>query len=280
MTIAQKSGSLIIKEGKVASNCNCCEGWYCCQPQWRCGDWTSRISIEVNIQASDFVRFTSWQSDPNIDSLPQRHFLVTNMLAVGTLFNGSHTLSLESVSGRFATFSKNLKGWPSNCAGGRISAQVSSNLRDFFDPAVAPSDANNLWSVDNVTARAYWLQNEIRGCGPIPGSSEPKTYEYITSKINGTENCQSAKPEVYCDGHNLGEEEINFSSLDFTGPSLGNPYYVPSCTASHTETIQRTQTLPDYSQSTPNRFFPPGTTSVTGSLTVSSTYTIKYDRGG
>jgi len=30
MTIATKSGSLIVKDGKLAENCGCCGGWYCC----------------------------------------------------------------------------------------------------------------------------------------------------------------------------------------------------------------------------------------------------------
>jgi hypothetical protein len=31
MTIATKNGAIIVKDGKLAENCECCGGWYCCE---------------------------------------------------------------------------------------------------------------------------------------------------------------------------------------------------------------------------------------------------------
>lgn len=54
MTLATKNGSLIVKDGVLAENCNCCGGWYCCADV-PCA--TDRLqSVTVTITASNYLR--------------------------------------------------------------------------------------------------------------------------------------------------------------------------------------------------------------------------------
>jgi hypothetical protein len=45
MTIASKSGGLILKDGALATNCGCCGGWYCCP---------SLYTVSVSYDIPDF----------------------------------------------------------------------------------------------------------------------------------------------------------------------------------------------------------------------------------
>lgn len=279
MTIAQKSGALIVKDGRIASNCNCCGGWYCCPPQWKCNNWASQFTIQVNIQASDFVRFTQWQSDPNVDFLPQRYGLATDIMPMATIFSGSHSLTLESVSANFATFAKNINGGSSSCVGGRISANVYADARNPFDPSsTTPSESNRKYIVRNIFVTAPWLLNVLSGCGTIPGGSQPKTYEYISSQLYGDPECDAFKPDVYCNGWYAGIEEQNKrNSLT----PLGVPdIYIPDCATSHTTSQAFTRTQSDLSVSTLSLFGSQysRTSTTTGSLTFTCTTTVTYTR--
>lgn len=52
MTIATKNGSIIVKDGKLAENCGCCGGWYCCRVSQCVSDGIE--SVTASISASDW----------------------------------------------------------------------------------------------------------------------------------------------------------------------------------------------------------------------------------
>lgn len=56
MTIATRNGAIIVKDGKLAEDCACCGGWYCCPSSSCLRDQIS--SVTVSITAQDyFVRY-------------------------------------------------------------------------------------------------------------------------------------------------------------------------------------------------------------------------------
>jgi hypothetical protein len=49
MPLATKSGSLIVKGGSLAENCNCCGGWYCFRQCASCPAGTIPASLKVSV---------------------------------------------------------------------------------------------------------------------------------------------------------------------------------------------------------------------------------------
>jgi hypothetical protein len=78
MPLATKNNAIIIKDGRLAENCNCCGGWYCFTNVCEC---PSIKGVTVSISSSD-NRFTY----PGDDFIKVR----------GSLVSGTHTLSLAS----------------------------------------------------------------------------------------------------------------------------------------------------------------------------------------
>jgi len=68
-SIATKNGSLIVKDGSVAENCNCCGGWYCYQGTCPCNGFSPvcpspgclpkyiKISYQVNFPETAFLYY-------------------------------------------------------------------------------------------------------------------------------------------------------------------------------------------------------------------------------
>ena len=60
MPLATKNGSIIVKDGKLAENCGCCGGWYCCASRSCLAD--DITSIKVSITAEDWHYFLGFQA--------------------------------------------------------------------------------------------------------------------------------------------------------------------------------------------------------------------------
>jgi hypothetical protein len=58
MTIATKNGAIIVKDGKLAENCGCCGGWYCCANSTCAIE--SIQSVSLTIDAQDYLKWSSW----------------------------------------------------------------------------------------------------------------------------------------------------------------------------------------------------------------------------
>jgi len=73
MTLATKNGAIIVKDGRLAENCGCCEGWWCFQdaqfsdPQYA---MTSLKSVSVTIAAQNYIKWSShsWYYGPEYRS--------------------------------------------------------------------------------------------------------------------------------------------------------------------------------------------------------------------
>jgi hypothetical protein len=127
MTIASKSGGLIIKEGALATNCACCETVNPCVD-----DRSDVTGVVVEISASDYLtqRTRVWDSSPiNGDELG----IVTqkdSRAAKTSLLNGTHVLTRDF---RFGTFSDrtiwsiDLEGQPAECGNITIRAVIYNN---------------------------------------------------------------------------------------------------------------------------------------------------------
>lgn len=60
MTLATKNNAIIVKDGKLAENCGCCGGWYCCASRSCLAD--DITSIKVSITAEDWHYYTGFQA--------------------------------------------------------------------------------------------------------------------------------------------------------------------------------------------------------------------------
>lgn len=98
MTLATKNGSLVVKDGKLAENCECCEGdnWYCC-PSRDCIGYSIN-SATVTISATDYLKQTTrsylYYQPPSLNPIGTR-YEHTSVGFLGAAFAGSHSLSRQ-----------------------------------------------------------------------------------------------------------------------------------------------------------------------------------------
>jgi hypothetical protein len=64
MTLATKNGSIIVKDGRLAENCACCGGWYCCADPACASDSiasvTATVTIPEYLRQTFFDQFSPW----------------------------------------------------------------------------------------------------------------------------------------------------------------------------------------------------------------------------
>jgi hypothetical protein len=110
MTLATQNGSLIVKDGKLAENCECCGGWYCCFSPACVAD--SITGVVVTITASDYLRWTRGQFEsPTFGTLYD--FVSVGFL--GSAYAGTHSLTKQPGG---STWTKTFSPTPhSTCVG-------------------------------------------------------------------------------------------------------------------------------------------------------------------
>jgi hypothetical protein len=93
MTIATKSGGLIVKDGKLAENCGCCNKYYCCENK---SQFCQIASVSASVAASDWVYKAQTFSTGSIRFVnldqPCASVFITHALN-GSDANGTHLLS-------------------------------------------------------------------------------------------------------------------------------------------------------------------------------------------
>ena len=91
-SIATKGGAVIVKDGKVAEGCGCCDdgGWYCCLDPVCALDGIK--SVSVTIAAQDYIRWTSNTWYYGTEYLSQGFN--------GAAFNGTFTLTKTATGWR------------------------------------------------------------------------------------------------------------------------------------------------------------------------------------
>ena len=89
--LATKNGSLIVKDGKLAEDCGCCGGWYCCESSVCAANDVQ--SVTVTISAQDFVQRYSPTGLGGSD---------ITIGVRGSSISGSYSLTRSSSSNSFA----------------------------------------------------------------------------------------------------------------------------------------------------------------------------------
>jgi hypothetical protein len=56
MPLATKNNAIIVKDGKLAEDCDCCGGWYCCPSVWACDDIAAKLKFTATLTAYDVNR--------------------------------------------------------------------------------------------------------------------------------------------------------------------------------------------------------------------------------
>jgi hypothetical protein len=131
MTLATKNGSLIVKDGKIAENCGCCEGgWYCCISEpCSVDEFVQSVTVNITTGADQVVVVD--QSAPGFSCIPGQPTFTLHSRMV-TIIQASHYAGSLSLSRQAANEWKYL--YPPDTPG-----NVASVTATFFD---------GLWFVD------------------------------------------------------------------------------------------------------------------------------------
>ena len=127
MTLATKNGSLIVKDGKLAENCNCCGDWYCCPQFVLCPD---RLRVSAEVLAADQsgtytltdARCGAYYWFPNMVGAAISKTAV-NILNASAL-SGSYDLPKTLTDGSVSIFEKSFASDGAGCSGAKISVAV------------------------------------------------------------------------------------------------------------------------------------------------------------
>jgi hypothetical protein len=92
MTLATKNGSIIVKDGKLAENCECCGGWYCCFSSDCASD--SIKSAAVTISAADYLQWTRQVAFRSTGNL----YINTSFGFLGSAYSGTFALEKQTNS--------------------------------------------------------------------------------------------------------------------------------------------------------------------------------------
>ena len=122
MTLATKNGSLIVKDGKIAENCDCCGGWYCCAGVSLCPDM---LRVSVSISASDVTGIYTLAGASCQGSLSSATVsrTVVNIHHLSALA-GNHTLTRVSLINGVSVFRKDIASDSVGCAGASVNVTV------------------------------------------------------------------------------------------------------------------------------------------------------------
>jgi hypothetical protein len=182
MTIASKSGGLILKGGALATNCNCCAegGWYCCLPLVNCLSAELKLRVVLDIDEQSYSLFLGNTlcrgslGGPDVNG----RTICTNYKTAVPSFSGTYILSNPTFSPPSALlFSQVIPGALAN--GATISASVSSTLMSVF--------------IGNHTQ--YRWQKRTLSIGPsINCVQETKTLAEMAGQLTPT----PLDPTVYC----------------------------------------------------------------------------------
>jgi hypothetical protein len=118
MPLATKNNALIVKDGKLAENCNCCGGWYCCADTTCSLDQltTATISITASDYYSRYIELSGGTDGALYQSVGVR-------LAA---YSGIHTLArVSAIGSQNVRFQKDIKPFGVNKCDGFIFVEAS-----------------------------------------------------------------------------------------------------------------------------------------------------------
>jgi hypothetical protein len=139
MTLATKNGAIIVKDGKLAENCGCCGGWYCCQTTL-CPA-SSISSVQVSITAQDWYQ----RSIATVDNTLVNY--ESSGSPIGVL-NGTHSLTLSG-----SQWAKQFSSSSTNC---------SNKLAITLAPIARPGNiAGDLWKLTITTFSSSYQSRTV-----------------------------------------------------------------------------------------------------------------------
>lgn len=123
MTLATKSGSLIVKDGQIAENCDCCGDWYCCA-SLSCVP-LDVSSVSVSITAEDY--FAKYDMLDNLVTANSPYKSSAGFL--GSLFSGTRQLTrvASTQSPAMSRWETTYSGFPAGCGTQTLSVTLNAN---------------------------------------------------------------------------------------------------------------------------------------------------------
>lgn len=129
--LAAKNNALIVKDGKIAENCGCCGGWYCCQAPACAADTVASVTATFTVPS--YLRQTYWNQ-----TSPWALKEYTSVGVDGSALSGVYTLTrvgntnqwsrpASSCRGVSITFTLNTPASPSS----PISASGTASFNTF-----------------------------------------------------------------------------------------------------------------------------------------------------
>jgi hypothetical protein len=214
MPLATKNNALIVKDGKVAENCNCCAGWYCyCENDCNttpacayclgsCPPYRAPESFTATITASDYVNRVMGRIYYNITGSAGAGVGLISYFK-GSAIAGTHTLTRNSATVYSATLPDDPDCSQSPMGRSSISFNLSSctlslSIRRMHESSLAnypydtpPKEKSDLDCTQQscptafscATANSSWI---LRNGSGINGSAvQTASKSFLCSEING-----------------------------------------------------------------------------------------------
>ena len=157
MPLATKNNALIVKDGKLAENCGCCGGWYCCD-SCEFGEMPNSLSVSVSVASAP--EFYNWRSVGRF----------------GGSLSESRTFSYYASAIQPATYVLN------NTGGGTF---LFSNNAMTLSASVAPINANQHPAGIYLEARVFKII-VVTDAGAIDSPPSPIGIEEMRSMLEPT----------------------------------------------------------------------------------------------
>jgi hypothetical protein len=131
MPIATKNNAIIVKDGKLAENCGCCGGWYCCAGVLQCPDI---LRVSVSISASDVIGThvragATCQGSFSSATVSRTAVNIHHLSALA----GNHSLTRVSLVNGVSVFRKEITSDSAGCAGASVNVTIyGTSGFDFF----------------------------------------------------------------------------------------------------------------------------------------------------
>jgi hypothetical protein len=126
MPLATKNNAIIVKDGKLAESCACCEsGWYCCADK---ACLAKPSSVTLSVVAEDF--YTQYGMTDTGGPIS----FESSACAFGSSISGTHSLTqITSEAGYSSTWKKTFSAVPAGCQPVEFVLRLSANSRIAFD---------------------------------------------------------------------------------------------------------------------------------------------------
>jgi hypothetical protein len=218
MTIATKNGAIIVKDGRLAENCGCCEDeWYCCEDR-QCA-MESVKSITLTIDSEDYLKWTLYPP-ALVNQLEAKY----TQAIPGSLYAGNWTLPPTPHAG---VFQLTFPGQRPGC-----SSTVTVYL--FGNGIQVDFSYSAFVCFDNTPDAAQYREMSSLQCD----SSRPTIYVHISGQPRFTSTSHSI---AACDDYQWPASKVitdRYTLSTISQPTQSMPPVVERETGSNTFTIR------------------------------------------